>query len=217
MALLCLGSEAQVVLFNGLEAPSTGGFNCQDFETLNDAFDSYGADDFIVPAGETWWVDSIRLYGFYSSGALEESGVIISIYEDSAGSLGSLVMTDTMTFDVDENGDGWLTPSWNTPIQLTADTYWLVGAAKKDFGGGGGQWYWFRDSNTVAAYEAMWSNPGNGFASGCTGFTSFSNCTALNTTDEGFLFRVYGCYGPTKPNMTGVSMTRSSVQGTSRI
>lgn len=205
MSLLCVAglSTAQVVLFDPIVTP-TGGSAAQDFETVNDIYDTYIADDFTVPAGEDWWIDSIRLYGSYSANAITEAGAIISIYENDNGSFGTLLFTDTIQTDVDGNGDGWLTPNWvGSPISLSAGSYWLVGSARKDFGGGGGQWYWTREE-TLNGEAAMWANPGNGFATGCTSYTPFYDCAALAVADSGVAFRIYGCYGPDKPMGTSL-------------
>ena len=197
LSVFAFESTAQVILFDPIQAPSAG-TACQDFEAANNIYDTEIADDFTVPAGETWYVDSVIFYGTYSAGALTEAGMIVSIYQNNAGSIGSLVFTDTFNTDVDLNGDGWLTPTWATPVNITSGDYWLVASARKDFGGGGGQWYWVRDSNLVGE-PAMWSNPGNGFASGCTTFVPMYSCALLNTSDSGMAFRMFGCYGPNKP------------------
>src|SRR2546423_13983240 len=44
-----------VVLYDQINnpAPTPGGVTSQDFATVNDPFDSFAADDFVVPAGQT--------------------------------------------------------------------------------------------------------------------------------------------------------------------
>lgn len=204
MLLLGAGTlPAQVILFDPIVEP-TQGSAAQDFEALYDIYDTYIADDFTVPAGDDWYIDSIRLYGTYSAAATAQSGVIISIFENNNGALGSLIFTDTIQTDVDQNGDGWLTPNWvGNPITLTPGDYWLVGSARKDFGLGGGQWFWIREE-TLFGDPAMWSNPGNGFGSNCTSFVPFYDCDSLGVTDSGMAFRIYGCYGPVKPAGAGL-------------
>jgi hypothetical protein len=47
----------------------------QDFETALDFFDSQAADDFIVPAGQTWQVTEVDVLGEYdSTGPAASSG-----------------------------------------------------------------------------------------------------------------------------------------------
>jgi hypothetical protein len=203
--LFALETTAQVTLFDPIQAPA-GGMAAQDFETANDGIDCFGADDFVVPAGETWYVDSIIFYGTYSPTAtLLEAGMVIKIYENVAGAFGSLVFSDSITTDVDYNQDAWLTPDWvGNPIMLTAGSYWIVAQARKDFilgsGATGGQWYWLRDSN-LTGEPAMWTNPNNGFGTGCNTWAPIYFCVGpiINALDSGYAFRMFGCYGPNKP------------------
>jgi len=197
---------AQVTLFDPIQAPG-GGMATQDFEPANDGLDCFGADDFVVPAGETWYVDSIIFYGTYSPTAtVLEAGIVIKIYENVAGTFGSLVFSDSITTDVDYNQDGWLTPDWvGNPIMLTSGSYWIVAQARKDFilptGGTGGQWYWVRDSNLVGE-PGLWTNPNNGFATGCNTWAPLYSCIGpiISALDSGYAFRMFGCYGPNKPS-----------------
>ncbi len=200
--LISLGSSAQVLLFDPIQAPA-GGMAAQDFETANNAIDCFGADDFVVPAGETWYVDSIIFYGTYSPTAtVLEAGMVVKIYENVGGTFGPLVFSDSITSDVDYNQDAWLTPDWvDNPIVLTSGSYWLVAQARKDFilpaGGTGGQWYWLRDSNLVGE-AGMWTNPNDGFGTGCTTWAPLYSCIGpiINAYDSGYAFRMFGCYGP---------------------
>ena len=198
-------ASAQVTLFDPIQAPSAG-MAAQDFETANNDIDCFGADDFTVPAGETWYVDSIIFYGSYSPTAtLLEAGMVIKIYENIAGAFGPLVFSDSITTDVDYNQDAWLTPDWvGNPIMLNSGSYWIVAQARKDFilpaGGTGGQWYWVRDSN-LTGEPAMWVNPNDGFATGCNTWAPIYSCIGpiINALDSGYAFRMFGCYGPNKP------------------
>ena len=40
-------------------APTPGGVTSQDFEASLDTFDSFAADDFVVPGGETWNITGV--------------------------------------------------------------------------------------------------------------------------------------------------------------
>lgn len=197
--LLVQSSQAQVLLWDQSSQPGPG-TTAQDFETANDAYDAEIADDFVVPTGETWYIDSIKLFGSYSATAATSSGVKVSIYDNNNGEPGTLVSTLTVPSGADPDGNGSLNAEFNTPVILTADTYWLVGTARKDFGSGGGQWYWTRDS-VGFGNDFLWRNPGNGFASGCTSWVPANTCSALNVSEPGVVFRMWGCYGP-KPTVS---------------
>lgn len=205
LLFLCLAYfniSAQVTLFDPVQAPS-GGMAAQDFETNNNGLDCAVADDFTVPVGETWYIDSIIFYGVYSATAtVSEAGIVVKIYENNAGAFGPLVFSDSINTDVDRNEDGWLTPDWSdNPILMNAGSYWIVAQARKDFilttGGTGGQWYWTRDTNLVGD-ASMWINPGNGFGTGCNTWAPIYSCVGpiINSSDSGMAFRMFGCYGP---------------------
>lgn len=201
LAVVLMGlyhAQAQVLLFDQTNNP-TGATAAQDFETVNDLYDCKGADDFVVPSGQTWYIDSVILYGQYSAGAQLNSGVIVSFYDNSSGLPGTLVATETAASNADPDGNGSLIMHFSTPVVLTPGTYWLVGCARKDFGSGGGQWYWGRNS-TGSGNNFLWQNPLNGFGTGCTSWIAASSCSALGVTDPGLRFKVWGCYGP-KPSL----------------
>src|SRR5258705_10843659 len=48
--------------------PTPGGVTSQDFEASEDAFDSFAADDFVVPGGETWNITGVDVAGEYTPG-----------------------------------------------------------------------------------------------------------------------------------------------------
>ena len=200
--LFVMASTAQVTLFDPIQAPA-GGMAAQDFETGNDGIDCFGADDFVIPVGETWKLDSIIFYGVYSATAtVLEAGIVVKIYENVGGTFGQLVFSDSINSDVDNNQDGWLTPDWSDdPIILNSGSYWIVAQARKDFilpaGGTGGQWYWTRDSN-LTGEPGMWTNPNNGFATGCTTWAPLYSCIGpiINAYDSGYAFRMFGCINP---------------------
>jgi hypothetical protein len=198
LSVFSLNLLAQVQ-FYGPTTPSTGGVTAQDFETAYDQYDAQGADDFIVPSGVTWYIDSILIPGSYSATATTTCGLIYNIHTDNGGEPSStIVFGDTINSNLDGNGDGDLVVRFETPVSLTSGHYWLVANGRKNFASGGGQWYWQRDVS-LTGYPALWRNPGNGFGSSCLSWTTFYDCTALGMSDSGLAFSIYGCYGPIKP------------------
>src|SRR5258705_9056868 len=55
----------QVTLYDQLNNPGVVSTGSQDFETANDAFDDFTADDFVVPAGQTWTISEVDAQGVY--------------------------------------------------------------------------------------------------------------------------------------------------------
>ena len=60
----------QTILYDQVDNPGTltNDVTSQDFEAANNAFDSFAADDFVVPAGQTWTVNQVVVHGDYSAG-----------------------------------------------------------------------------------------------------------------------------------------------------
>lgn len=129
------GADESIVV----QADSTNGFGCQW------VYDYALTDDFEIPAGETWEITSITLFG-YQTGAGPPStiiGVYIEIFDDLPeigtsvyGDLFTNVLTSTAwmnCYRVRYNVSGSNTDrpimanvcDFSTPITLTEGDYWL--------------------------------------------------------------------------------------------
>ena len=58
----------QVTLYDQLNNPGVVSTVSQDFEASLDAFDAFTADDFVVPAGQTWTINEVDAQGVYFNG-----------------------------------------------------------------------------------------------------------------------------------------------------
>ena len=54
--------------FNQTDNASANGTSSQNFEAAFDTFDNQMADDFVVPAGETWNINQVNALGSYFNG-----------------------------------------------------------------------------------------------------------------------------------------------------
>ena len=63
----------------------------QNFETANDAFDNQVADDFVVPAGQTWTIQQVNVTGSYFNGNGPATSVNVFFYSDSTTFLEQLL------------------------------------------------------------------------------------------------------------------------------
>jgi hypothetical protein len=170
---------------NNNPAPVPGGVTSQNFETAFDAFDAQAADDFVVPAGQTWTVQQVFVVGEYSTGAATSANVFF--FSDSATLPGAAVYTATNQPIADVAGD--FTITLTVPAVLTAGTYWVSVQANENFTGGG-QWFW-DNRTTISNSGAAWRNPGGGFGVGCTTFGRKTTClTTQNGPDQ--LFQILG-------------------------
>jgi len=136
-----------------------GGVSAQDFEAAFDIYDAEGADEFVVPTGETWTINEVAVLGSYSTtGPCDLANV--RFYEDAAGMPGTLLfeyLDVVANPDVDGNLDCFIP---DTPF--TAGTYWVSVQGDMEFGTCG-QWYWERQAAPTIGYEFHWQNPGGGF------------------------------------------------------
>ena len=62
----------------------------------------------------------------------DSAGMNITIYENNNGAIGSSVYTNVFQVNLDQDGDGAITAVWNTPLQLSAGSYWLAASARKE-------------------------------------------------------------------------------------
>lgn len=81
------------------------------------------ADDFVVPEGVKWFVDSLWVRGFSTVAGLPDSFAVI-IYDNNAGAPGTLVHSEAV---IPANGIRFdsLRLKLGAPVSLTPGTYWL--------------------------------------------------------------------------------------------
>ncbi|MDO9577993.1 MAG: hypothetical protein Q7J16_08915, partial [Candidatus Cloacimonadales bacterium] len=201
-------SSGADALYSQLDFVSTeGGISSQDFETAYDGYDAEGADDFVVPAGETWTISEIAILGSFSvAGPCTLANV--RFFADAAGMPGTLLfeyLNVPANFDVNGNFDCIIDDTI-----LTGGTYWIGVQGRLDFAVAG-QWFWSRQAAPTIDAEFHWQNPGDGFGSGYTTWVPGStNWPAQN--DYNLSFGLYGTIGVdekiiAKPNMNRIDVS----------
>lgn len=101
----------------------------QDAETALDFFDSQAADDFIVPAGQTWHVTEVDVLGEYDSSGPAASFHVF-FYENGAGDLpGSLVAS---RLENPYTGSSDFVITLTEPLTLLEGHYWISVQARQD-------------------------------------------------------------------------------------
>jgi hypothetical protein len=174
-ALLALsigaGQAGAEVLLDQIDATSPQSINSQNFNPANDAFDATTADDFVVPAGETWRIESALVRG-NNTGTTAATSADVTIFADGGGAPGTPVFS-TVASATDYPR---MQLTFTSPT-LTAGTYWLGVSAVLDPGASApfSQWFWAENSEPFGS-PAMYRNPGNGFNTGCVTFTLKSSC-----------------------------------------
>jgi hypothetical protein len=151
----------QVILYDQYNNAGRGAFTSQDFEESRNALDDELADDFVVPGGQTWNVESIDADGLYSGvncpGPAQNFNV--RFYSDSAGLPGALVESRIGMSYVQVGSTFTVTVS--PAVSLAAGTYWVSVQARQD-SIPNGQWFW-TDRTVQSNSPAAWQNPGGGW------------------------------------------------------
>ncbi|MCI0612421.1 hypothetical protein L0244_05480, partial [bacterium] len=184
-----------VVLYDQYDNPGTYGWTSQDFEPAFDAYDNQGADDFVVPSGETWNIDEVDVKGVYFNGTGPSVSFNVFIYADAGGLPGATVYTGLLSgYTESPDGSGLfdvvitLAPA----AVLTEGTYWVSVQSQMDFAVGG-QWGW-QERTVQAGNPAAWQNPGGGFGTPCTSYGVRTTCLGGGVPDN--MFRLAGTLGP---------------------
>src|SRR5262245_65561448 len=81
--LLPLKIGFAAVIYDQYDNIGTSSFPSQDFEASIDNFDAQGADDFVVPAGETWNITEVDVHGDYSRGSAGSESLSVYVYQVS--------------------------------------------------------------------------------------------------------------------------------------
>lgn len=191
------GGYAQTLLYDQTANVGTGGILCRTHDNPSQAnFNTEGADDFEVPAGETWNIDSVitlGTYNFFSPPALVPT--IVAIYNDNNGQPGTLVAQDTVA-DGDPDNDQDLEVYLNSPISLSAGKYWLSVRLYTS----AVPWYWLRIPELVSSDPSHWRNPGGGYNL-CNNWAPLVTCLAT-VTDSSYAYQIYGCLASGQASIT---------------
>ncbi len=190
-----LTAEAQNLLFDQTDSVLTTGILCREHTASASAqYNTEGADDFTVPNGQIWYIDSVVVEGFYNATITTATPVEVIIYSDNGGEPDTVVAHREID-DGDNNEDGNLEPDFSDdPIILTTGTYWLsVKVISSNI-----PWYWKRINELHTADPFHWFNVGGGY-NVCYDWEPLYTCIS-SISDSSANFQIYGCYGP-KPDL----------------
>lgn len=182
------------VLYDQTAGAGTNSLASQNFEAAYDVYDCQGADDFEVPAGETWSITSIDAPGAYYNGVGPATSFNVWFYTDASGLPGTEVASALNASYTDPGGLGSVTIDISPAIDLSEGTYWISVQANLDYGVGG-QWGW--TEHLPINTESAWQNPGGGFGSPCTTWGyRVTTCGVVGTTGyPDFAFILNGTSG----------------------
>lgn len=205
-----LGHRPAQVLYDQYNTLAASAISSQNFEPGLNNFDAQGADDFIVPGGQTWIVDQVDVSGIYRGAGLADS-VNVFFYLDSGQLPGTPVYSATNIVPQSGLDTGSFSIRLDAPATLPAGTYWVSVQANEALNPNG-QWFWrnrFEESNNLAA----WRNPGFAyFRCAGWGWRSFDCFAGEEAPDQ--VFRLVGSMGGTpSPTVSAtVSATATSAK-----
>ena len=153
------------VLWYQMDSPGTSSITSQNFETVNDIYDSFAADDFGL-MDDTWLVTQIDILGAYYNGSGPASSVNVWFYSDSSGLPGQVIYSALNIIPVNGLTTGSFSIILPNPVVLFEGMYWFCVQANMDQNPYG-QWGW---TERIASNfnESAWRNPGGGFGTTCT-------------------------------------------------
>src|SRR5205807_9749665 len=186
-----------VTLYDQLNNAGTISTGSQDFETANNAFDDFTADDFVVPGGQTWNITEVDAQGVYFNGPGPAASFHVFFYQNSGGLPGTNVYTAMAQPYV--NAAGVFQITLTVPAVLAPGTYWVSVQARMDFSPNG-QWGW-TDRTVQANSPAAWQNPGGGFGVGCLTWGVRGTCVGDAAAPDQ-MFRLIGTLGGATPTPT---------------
>jgi hypothetical protein len=177
------------LLYDQSESDNGQAIRAENFEPALDDYDSEAADNFKVPAGQTWKISEVYVEGIYFEGSRSNDSFNVTFYRSRKGKIGERVKTcanasyrhDTQ-FDL---GSEYIT----CKVELKKGSYFVAVQANTIYFEGG-EWGW-TTNNTVRGAASLWRNPRDGFATGCTDFTTTTICIP-NGEGGDFAFALYG-------------------------
>lgn len=175
------------------------GIPAQNFETLYDAYDSEGADDFTVPAGG-WGVNSVNFPVTVSDGGDASAATWnIKFYADAAGtpSAGAECTYSALAGTGGTAAGGTIVVALPTECALSAGVHWFSAQSNLD-AVTNGQTFWTNFVAPAVGASAVFRNPGDGFGSGCTAFAATATCiggtppSAIGGGNPNLIFQLLG-------------------------
>jgi hypothetical protein len=160
----------------------------QDAETAFDFFDSQAADDFIVPAGQTWEISEVDVLGRYD-GPGPAGSFHVFFYDNGAGNLPGTLIESRPANPYTGNSDFVITLT--SPVILSEGHYWVSVQSRQDIQTTG-FWLW-HDRDVQSHVSAAWQNPGGGFPTGnCLIWSRKVACLNLGQAAPDQVFRLVG-------------------------
>ncbi len=155
--------DNRAVLYEQLSQPSTEGAIPSQMFLDYPTYTCQGADDFFVPEGMPWEIESLFFSGVFLEGQPVGLVEVANIY--FYGDAGNMPGTEVAAFyetPVVLTPDGNLDVTLPSHVVLPQGRYWLSVQPVMSFANSG-QWNWARQVQPTINGEFHWQNPGGGF------------------------------------------------------
>ena len=133
------------------------------------------ADDFVVPPGGDWTIDTVEIAGIYPPGTGPVDSVNVTFYNEGA-SPGTIACSRPAQIPISGLADGNFSIDLSSPCVLSPGTYWLSMQGVMALNPGGNQWFWTPSNTSSNGDPYEWQDPMNLFATGCTSWTPHGSC-----------------------------------------
>jgi hypothetical protein len=214
MALACaLPARAYgAVLYDQTDFPESGGSLSDDFD--NNTLDTQLADDFSVPAGQSWQISQVDAPGIRVG--IPPPTIDVFLYANGGTLPGAQLFHQA---GITATGG----PNYSIPLagapSLGSGTYW-ISVVQDGVMHGTTDWYWNLRTNQ-SGNPAAFRNPGNGFATGCTDWGQLTACNGGGPPED-LLFKLSGTAAlpvPPAPSnqVTFGALKRNTKTGTAKL
>jgi hypothetical protein len=186
----------QVVLYDQYDNAGTTVTLCATFDDFP-LINSDLADDFVVPIGEIWSVESIDADGAYFNGPGPANSFSVFFYLDIAGFPG-LQLYSAPNQSWTQNGSTF-TVNLPVPAILIPGTYWVEIQANI-MSATCCEWGW-TNRTIVSNNAAAWQNP-SGFFGSCQSWSRRGATCGLNPSEPDQVYRLNGITAGVTPTPT---------------
>jgi hypothetical protein len=186
-----------VILYDQYNNPGMGAAVDATF-TDSPSHNSDLADDFVVPSGQTWNLQSIDAEGIYFNGPGPANSFNVFIYTNSDPGFPGMQVHGTLSQTWTQNGTTF-TVNLSPAAVLTPGTYWIEIQANMTFSPNG-EWGWY-DRTVLSNNAAAWQNPGGGFGLSCPTWSRRATC-GLDPLEPDQVWRINGTIGAATPTPT---------------
>ncbi|MEP4095016.1 T9SS type A sorting domain-containing protein [Reichenbachiella sp.] len=146
------------------------------------------ADDFVVPAGDSWEISNVIAFGGANNSPTFTSATIV-IYEDNLGAPGNEIYNSGAIIPDSNPQDANLSFTLPTEVSLNSGNYWLSVYANLAFNPAATQWFWTSQNGGIGE-EPHFKDNFDLFGTGATDWTGVSVAFGRPPLDQ--VFQVFG-------------------------